>query len=127
VQSNMTYTNSAGVVSVHADLTNAYSGHASDILSWTRDLEYSGDVLRVHDTCTLAAGVQPVFQLHVPALPVVQPDGSIQAGGLHVTPLQPVTVNLVTLTGEDVVTTSYRIELTAGAACAFDVELRAQP
>jgi len=127
VQSSMTYTNSAGVVSVHADLTNAYSGHASDILSWTRDLEFSGDVLRVHDACTLASGVQPVFQLHVPVLPVVQPDGSLQAGGLHVIPLQPVTVNVVTLSGEDVVTTSYRIELTAATGCAFDVELRAQP
>jgi hypothetical protein len=71
--------------------------------------------------------VEPVFQLHVPALPVVQPDGSLQAGGLRITPLQPVTVNVVTLTGEDVVTTSYRIELTAASGCAFDVELRAQP
>jgi hypothetical protein len=36
-------------------------------------------------------------------------------------------MNVVTLTGADVVTTSYRIELTAAAGCAFDVELRAQP
>src|SRR2546421_4813011 len=34
----------------------------------TRDLEFSGDVLRVHDTCSVAEGVQPVFQLHVPTL-----------------------------------------------------------
>jgi hypothetical protein len=123
----MTYTSGAGVVAVEADLANAYSAHADDILAWTRELELAGDVLRVHDTCTVAAGVQPVFQVHVPALPAVQADGSIVAGALRVVPLVPVTASLVTLTGPDVVTTSYRIDLTAAAGCGFDVELRAEP
>jgi hypothetical protein len=35
-------------------------------------------------------------------------------------------VNVIQLTGPEVVTTSYRIELTTSTGCAFDVELRAE-
>jgi hypothetical protein len=128
MESSMTYTNSGGAVHVHADLTHAYSSHPGDILSWTRDLEFSGDVLRINDTCTVADGVQAIFQLHVPNLPVLQADGSIQAGGLHIVPLLPMTVNVVQLAAgtPDVDVTSYLIEFTNSAGCAFTVELQAR-
>ena len=125
VQSSMSYTNSAGVVNVYADLTNAYSNNRSSILSWTRNLEFSGNVLRVHDSCSVAPDVQAIFQLHVPDLPVLQADGSIQAGGLRVVPLQPVNVSVVSMAGSDY-TKGYRIELTNNSGCTFDVELQGQ-
>jgi hypothetical protein len=71
-----------------------------------------GDLLRVHDRCVVAADVTPVFQLHVPVPPVVQGDGTIVAGALRVTPLQPVTINVVSMAGGDF-SRGDRIELTA--------------
>jgi hypothetical protein len=82
VESSMSYTSGGGAVSVHADLTNAYSNHASDILSWTRDLEFSGDVLRVHDSCTVAAGVHAIFQrCTFPACPSCSPTAPSRRAG----------------------------------------------
>jgi len=125
VQSSMSYTHDAGVVAVTADLRNAYSHNAASILGWTRHLEFHDDVLRVQDSCTVAADVQAIFQIHVPVLPVVQPDGSIQAGGLHVVPMMPGTLSVVAMPGPEY-SQGYRIELTAASGCAFDVELRAE-
>ena len=127
VQSTMTYSEGGGLLTVSANLTNAYSSNSTSIMSWTRDLEYFSDihVLRVHDRCTVASNVRPVFQLHVPVAPVVQGDGSIQAGNLHIVPLQPVTINIVSMVSGEY-TAGYRIELTTTAGCTFDVELQAQ-
>ena len=125
VQSSMSYTNSAGVVNVVADLANAYSSHRSSIVSWTRTLELFGDVLRVHDSCSVAPDVQAIFQLHVPVTPVPQADGSIQVGGLRVVPLHPVNVSIVSMMSSDY-TQGYRIELTNSSGCTFDVELQGQ-
>jgi hypothetical protein len=127
LQSSMTYSNSGGTVSVFANLTNAYSQNASAIQSWTRDLEFAGDVLRVHDACSVAADVQPVFQVHVPVAPVVQPDGSIQAGTLHIVPLHPVNVAIVNMAMANAdYNSGYRVDLTVNSGCTFDIELRAQ-
>ena len=82
---------------VSADLTNAYSASRDVVQSWTRTLELSGDVLRVTDACSVAPGVRPIFQLQVPALPVLQADGSIQAGGLHIVLLQPANATFVAM------------------------------
>jgi hypothetical protein len=127
VQSSMSYTSNDGGVNVHGELTNAYSVHSSDVQSWTRDLEYQGDILRVHDLCTVAPGVQPVFQVHVPAAPVIQTDGSIIAGGLRIVPLSPLHAAFVSMpaVNSDFLA-GYRIELTADAGCKFDVELQAR-
>jgi hypothetical protein len=125
VHSTMSYTNAGGLVTVFADLSNAYSHNTSAIHSWTRDLEYSGNVLRVHDVCSVAADVQAVFQLHVPVLPAIQPDGSIVAGTLRIVPLQPVTVAIVAMADAEY-SQGYRIELTATSGCGFDVELQGQ-
>jgi hypothetical protein len=126
VQSTMSYAETPGNVTVHADLTNAYAASQGAVASWTRDFEFLGDVLRVHDRCTVAANVQPIFQLHVPVLPVMQADGSIQAGTLRVLPLHPATVTIVSMADADF-SQGYRIDLTVASGCAFDVELQAAP
>ena len=125
VQSSMTYTNNAGVVNVSADLTNAYSSNRSSILSWTRSLQFSGNALHVHDSCSVAAGVQPIFQLHVPVLPVLQVDGSLQAGGLHIVPQQPANATVVSMAGDEY-SQGYRIDFVVGPGCTFDVDLQGQ-
>ena len=121
----MTYTNSGGVVTVDANLTNAYSGNRSSILSWTRNLVFAGNKLTVHDVCTVAAGVKPIFQLQVPAQPVAQMDGSIVAGHLRIVPLMAVTPTFTANPGPEF-STSYRIDLAIASGCEFNIELWAQ-
>jgi hypothetical protein len=125
VQSSLTYTSGGGVVTVAADLANAYSNNRNAILSWTRNLEFSGSVLRVHDVCSVATGVRPIFQLQVPALPVLQPDGSLLAGHLRIAPLQPVTASWTAMPSPEF-SKGYRIDLTTTSGCGFNIELRAQ-
>src|SRR5438552_6275791 len=79
--------------------------------------------LRVHDACSVAPDVQPIFQLQVPTQPVLQPDGSLHAGVLRIVSLQPVTVNIVSLASSEF-SQGYRIEFTGNAGCTFDVELQ---
>src|SRR5262249_41027977 len=127
VQSSLTFTNGDGLLEVHADMTNAYPGDAASILSWTRDLEFQNDALRVHDRCSVAPGVQPVFQLHVPAQPVMLSDGSIQAGSLRILLLQPANPTWVAMPSQSPdYSGGYRIQLTIASGCEFFVELRAQ-
>jgi hypothetical protein len=127
VQSTMTYVQTGAGVSIAANLTNAYSGHRSQVQSWTRTFDFNGDVVRVHDVCAVGAGVKPTFQLHVPTLPAVQGDGSIVAGHLRVVPLLPVHTNIVAMHAVDAdFNSGYRIDLTIDAGCEFNVELRYQ-
>jgi hypothetical protein len=57
----------------------------------------------------------------------MQPDGSIQAGGLHIVPLAPVSVNVVSMPSTDPdFNSGYRIELTVASGCSFAVELQGQ-
>jgi hypothetical protein len=71
--------------------------------------------------------VQPVFQLHVPALPVEQADGSLQAGGLRIVPLQPVTATIVSMHATDAdYDRGYRLEFRTSSGCSFAFELHAQ-
>lgn len=125
VKSTLSYTNANGVVSAHADLSNAYSANRAYVTSWTRDLTLSGNSVRVHDLCAVAAGVQPIFQLHVPNQPVMQADGSIVAGGLRIVPLRAVNANFVVMPSGEY-TKGWRIELTSSSGCEFDLQLNAQ-
>ncbi len=120
----MTYTDQGGIVRVNADLGNAYSNNRQWVVNWTRDLEFSGNTLAIHDVCTVGAGVTPIFQLHVPVQPVTQPDNSIVAGTLRIVPMHAVTANFVQMTGDH--SKGWRVELRNNAACEFRVELRAQ-
>jgi hypothetical protein len=69
--------------------------------------------------------VQPIFQLHVPVLPVVQVDGSIQAGGLHIVPQQPANLTVVSMAGSES-SQGYRLDFVVGPPCTFDVDLQGQ-
>ena len=124
VASSMTPSNAGGVTTVTADLTNAFSNNRNLVQGWTRSLDLSGDVLRVTDACSVASGVQPIFQLQVPAAPALQQDGSIVAGNLRLVPLQPATFRFVAMDSSEF-QQGYRIELTSTVGCVFDVELHA--
>lgn len=121
VQSTMTHTVSGGQVSVSADLRNAFSRNASLVQQWNRSLDYIGDTLRITDTCTVAAGVRPVFQLHVPVQPVLQADGSIMAGNLRIVRLQGATYTVVPHgTGFN---RGFRIDFVSQTGNSFAIEL----
>jgi hypothetical protein len=121
VQSTMTHTVSGGQVSVSADLRNAFSRNATLVQQWHRNLEYVGDTLRISDTCTVAPGVRPVFQLHVPVQPVLQTDGSLRAGNLRIVSLQGATHTVTALsTGFN---RGYRIDFVSQTGNSFVVEL----
>jgi len=124
VQSSMTYTDQGGLVRVNADLGNAYSNNRQLVVNWTRDLEFSGNTLAIHDVCTVGAGVTPIFQLHVPVQPVLQPDNTITAGALRIVPMHAVTTNFVQMADDH--SKGWRVELRNSAGCEFRVELRAQ-
>jgi hypothetical protein len=124
VESSMTATTNGSTTTVVAELANAYSAHANLIQGWTRTLVLSEDTLRVTDTCTVAQGVQPIFQLQVPAVPVLKADGSIEAGDLRIVPMQPVTMAFVSNNAAEF-SRGYRVELRSTGGCGFDVELQA--
>ncbi|MSU34412.1 MAG: hypothetical protein EXS36_04755 [Pedosphaera sp.] len=124
LQSSMTYTTTGGQVSVTADLRNAFSGNADFVQQWTRNLEYIRDTLRVLDTWTVASGVRPVFQLHVPVLPVAQADGSLLAGNLRIVRLQGATFTINAMPSG--FNQGYRIDFTSTAGNSFAIELRGQ-
>jgi hypothetical protein len=143
VASTMTPVSSSnGVMSVSADLSNSY-WHDSDLVrQWTRNLQHSGNTLTVTDTCSVANTVRPVFQLHVPVQPVLQQDGSVVAGNLHIVPLQgvatPVFLDLKTLPpfdpvtpdnpnpAKDLQTQGWRISFASTVGCSFSFQLQAQ-
>ena len=66
-----------------------------------------------------------MFQLQVPNQPVQQADGSIVAGALRITPLQPVTATWTAMAAPEF-SRGYRIDITSLAGCACSVELRPQ-
>ena len=124
VASSMTPSQSGGVTTVTADLKNAYSANANAIPSWTRTLELSESTLRVTDLCSVATGVRPIFQLQVPAQPVMQGDGSIRAGRLLIVLAQPATASFLPMNPVEF-QKGYRIDLAQEGGCGFDVILQA--
>lgn len=125
-----TVSDSAGTLTVAMNLTPAYSSHAQQVSSWTRTLAYqrAAHRLQIHDRCSVAQGVQPVWQLHVPVRPTVEANGSIVAGHLRITPTLPAAptvkvVDMHALSGE--YSGGFRIELGAVGGCEFMVELQA--
>ena len=84
-----------GTVKINANLNGAYATRSADVKEWKRDLEFQGNRLRVQDTWKVGTGVRAIFQLHVRAKPVINPDGSVTAGSLRVQPGAGTQVNLV--------------------------------
>lgn len=125
-----TVADSGDALTVSANLTPAYARHGPQVANWVRTLTYlrSSHTLQVRDQCSVAPGVQAVWQLHVPARPVVQADGGILAGQLHIRPILPATpeigiVDMQALSGE--YSGGFRIELRSANTCGFQVDLQA--
>ena len=120
--STMTSSRTSGILTVHEDLSPVYD--ADRVQSWTRDLTLSGSDLTVHDACTVAAGVTPVWQLDVPEKPTVAGPGHVLAGGLDLAFDPSYAVELHSFAAEnDDYGSGWRIELRNSAGCGFDVAI----
>lgn len=118
------------LVKVHTDLGDAYSNNDDEVHGWTRDLEFQGNRLRVHDTCQVAPGIGAVFGLHVPVQPVDHGGGSITAGPLQIQAGAGTVVNLVDMRsfnppGLTEFNSGWRIDISNPDGCEFDVNLTA--
>ena len=129
--STKTFTDAGTTLTVAENLSPAYSRRAADVSAWTRTFVYdrTQHSLHVADNCTVAPGVTAVWQLHTPQIPVQQGDGSWLAGNLRIIPVTPASpaVTVVDMhAANNQFNSGYRMEITAGAACEFVVQLRAQ-
>ncbi len=125
LQSRMTTTSSSGMVTVAADLSNAYWRNSDAVQSWARNFEFVDTTLRVTDICRVAAGVRPVFQLQVPVQPVLMGNGSVRAGKLLIVPREGGVASWTALPSAEF-SRGYRIEFRPATGCSFSFELRAQ-
>lgn len=126
--SAMTTSTAAGTVLVDADLGAAYSSSAELVSGWTRHLALTDSRLEVRDSCTVADGVTPVWQLQVPDRPTPGPPGRVRAGDLRLSFDPSYAVRVVDLgtINEDLLD-GWRIELTREAGCGFAVDLDVVP
>ncbi len=87
--SKLTYTDVDGVLTIQADLSNAYY-RSSVIAKWTRQLVFnrSAHTFRVHDKFNVSEGVEPVWQINVPNKPKMTDEG-VRAGNLLIKPITP--------------------------------------
>ncbi|HEX2391514.1 MAG TPA: hypothetical protein VHI77_01210 [Solirubrobacterales bacterium] len=114
------------VLKVRADLSDAYSGSSGEVRQWTRELEFHGNQLHVHDVCSVAADVTAAFQLHVPVEPVDHGNGKITAGALEVSTSPATGVHFTQMHSLDPdFGSGWRIELTNPGGCEFNVGLTA--
>jgi hypothetical protein len=113
-------------VTVHANLSNAYSDNSDAVQSWKRDLEFEENELHIHDTCQVAQNVSAVFQLHVPVEPKVNGGGSITAGALQIAIPPSYGVSLVDMhqLSSDF-ESGWRIDISNPGGCEFNVGLTA--
>ena len=125
VQSTMTTTTSGSMVTVVADLSNAYWRNSDAVQSWRRTFEFVDATLRVTDVCRVAAGVRPVFQLQVPVTPELQGNGSVRAGRLLIVSREDVQVTWTAMPAPEF-SRGYRIDIRPVSGCSFNFELRAQ-
>jgi hypothetical protein len=95
-------TGSGGEVHASADLGPAYGGAGSGVRAWQRDFDFASNGLRVHDHFDVAPGVDVVFQINVPTLPVVSAN-HVRAGDLQVDVQTPAdaTIQIVDWRGVD--------------------------
>ncbi len=114
------------VVKAHADLSDAYSNNSAEVHSWTRDLEFHGNTLHVHDSCQVAADITATFQLNVPVQPVDHGNGSITAGALEISTDPAAHIELLEMHALDLdFNSGWRIDITKPGSCEFDVDLTA--
>jgi len=126
--STMTTSSAGGTVVIDADLAPAYSSSAELVQGWTRHLALTDGHLEVTDACAVAPGVTPVWQLQVPEQPTITQTGRVRAGALRLTFDPAYDVHLVDLSAinEDLLS-GWRVELTRGSGCGFEVALDVAP
>lgn len=127
-ESAMTKSDDGDVVTINADVSNAYIGRADDVKSWTRDLTYtrSASTVRVHDRFTLGEGVTAEFQVNTPTKPFLV-DGVIRAGNLEIVRIEPENAQVKILDWRTLGSAEYKdgwkVSL-SGASSEYIVELR---
>ncbi len=130
--STKTVSDTGDILQLNANLTPAYSRNSSLVSSWLREFTYTRSLhqLRVHDLCSVASSITPVWQLHTPVQPVRQTDGSYLAGTLRIAPVTPAAPTVTVVSMPSVasdVSSGYRLEMRGPAgSCEFTVDLRAQ-
>jgi hypothetical protein len=129
----MTHTDAGASLVVQQDLTPVYSDSAGAVTSWTRTLTYTraAHTLQIHDTCSVAGGVTPIFQVQLPTETAPSVSGAVvTAGNLTITQTTPAVgggnapqiVHMPTVDSD--FNDGYRAELT-GSGCEFVVTLQA--
>lgn len=127
-----TVSDNGNVLQVNENLSAAYSRNSTKVSSWSRELTYqrSDHSLRVHDRCTVANGVTPIWQLQLPVQPVRQADGSYLAGSLRINASIPAAPTVAIVDMRNVSSdfnSGYRLEISnPTGACEFDIQLTAQ-
>ncbi len=116
-----------GDVQVVANLTPAYDGNAA-VQSWQRTLDFAHRTLRVHDQFSLGSNTSAVFQINVPAQPVIV-GRTATAGNLRVRVISPANAVLSVLDwttqsvpGDETYYSGWRIDVTGGTT-EYVVEL----
>lgn len=116
---------------IGANLSPAFADSATKVSKWTRDFDYvrATHTVTIHDKCTVATGITPVWQLHVPVQPVLQEDGSYRAGKLHIAPQMPTAAHVDIVNMHNTAADydgGFRLELRGPAdSCEFLVSLTA--
>jgi len=130
--STKTISDSGNTLLIQENLAPAYADRVQEVQAWDRTLVYdrTQHSLDIHDLCTTAPGVSATWQIHTPVLPVVQPDGTVLAGALRITPVIPAapvfTIRDMHAESPALYNRGYRLDISAGAQCEFNIHLRAQ-
>ncbi|WP_163132991.1 hypothetical protein [Agarivorans sp. Alg241-V36] len=125
-EGSMTHQVTGDVTTINMDLTGVYPAYDS-ITSWQREVRFSEDKVMVTDECVVANTVSAIWQINLPVEPVVQPDGSIIAGQLKITPITPATPTVSITNWQDIDAVEYkearyRLDL-EGSTCNYQVQL----
>lgn len=113
-------TGPGGAVRASADLTDAYqpanSSQARYVNLWQRDIDFRGRRLTVSDRYQVASGVQAIFQVNVPAQPMVN-GNRVKAGELDIRVVEPANaqIEIVHWPSEDSdVRSGWRVDVRGG-------------
>jgi len=122
--STMVVTQGAGgAIEVDANLTPSFAGNAA-VTNWRRQLSFANRALRVRDTFVKGAGVEAMFQVNTPVIPVVS-GRSARAGNLTITVVSPADATLSVLEWRGVdpaeFTRGYRLDV-RGSGAEFVVD-----
>ncbi|MEP7044906.1 MAG: heparinase II/III family protein [Dokdonella sp.] len=124
--STMTVTPGAnGAIHVEANLTPAYNGDPA-VQSWQRAFDFANRTLTIHDSFSVGAGTQAIFEINVPVQPTIS-GADATAGSLKLHVLSPANAMLTAVdwtTVDSDYLSGWRIDV-AGGSTDYVVELSA--